>query len=65
MFIENDYKKSVKKDPFKQSLIDILYPEFAKQDETILKRIRELFPDYSLQSLVDEYNFNACNELLI
>lgn len=42
-----------------QNIVDTLYPNFAKKELSILKRIREIFPDYYLQNVIDEYNFES------
>lgn len=58
--INQNYRKSIMKDVFKQNLVDILSPEFAERDSLIVKRVQTLFPEYSLEFLVDEFQFSTC-----
>eukprot|EP01016_Furgasonia_blochmanni_P030732 TRINITY_DN31898_c0_g1_i2.p2 TRINITY_DN31898_c0_g1~~TRINITY_DN31898_c0_g1_i2.p2 ORF type:complete len:175 (-),score=30.04 TRINITY_DN31898_c0_g1_i2:200-724(-) len=57
--IEKNFNKSIKKDPFKQSLVDILYPEFQAKDSIIIKRVREVFPNLNLQTITNAYTYQT------
>ena len=61
--IENNYRKSIKKDPYKQSLVDTLYPNYAEKEKIIINKIKELFPDYDLQNIIEEYNFDNSKDI--
>jgi len=52
--IEKNFSRSVKRDPYKQSLVDLLYPQFNEQDNQIIKRCRQLFPEIDIQAIKDE-----------
>jgi len=53
--------QSVKRDPYKQSLVDLLYPQFNEQDNQIIKRCRQLFPEVDIQAVKDELDSSQCN----
>ena len=55
--IESNYTKSLKKDPYKQELVDIIYPQFHEQDNLIAKRCRAIFPEIDIQAIKDEYEY--------
>ena len=38
--------------------MDTLYPHYAVKEMNIIKKIKELFPDYDLQNIIEEYNFD-------
>jgi hypothetical protein len=52
--IEKNFSRSVKRDPYKQSLVDLLHPKFNEQDNQIIKRCRQLFPEVDIQAIKDE-----------
>ena len=58
MPIENNYSKSIKKDPYKQNLVDALYPEYAEKDRLIIQKLKILFPEFNLEDILD--NFQDC-----
>eukprot|EP01017_Pseudomicrothorax_dubius_P048150 TRINITY_DN8713_c0_g1_i3.p1 TRINITY_DN8713_c0_g1~~TRINITY_DN8713_c0_g1_i3.p1 ORF type:complete len:310 (+),score=60.16 TRINITY_DN8713_c0_g1_i3:117-1046(+) len=55
--IEKTFMQSIRKDSFKQSLVDILYPSYAAGDTLLVKRTRELLPELEIQRIVDSYNY--------
>ena len=59
--IEKNFSRSVKRDPYKQSLVDLLYPQFNEQDNQIIKRCRQLFPEIDIQAIKDELDSSQCN----
>lgn len=63
--IENNYHKSIKKDPYKQNLVDTLYPHYATQERNIIKKIKELFPEHDLQNIIEEYQFDNSKTLIV
>jgi hypothetical protein len=52
--MDKNFSKGVKKDPYKQSLVDIIHPEFHERDTLIIKRCKVLFPDFDIQTIKDE-----------
>lgn len=42
--VEFNYKRSIIRDIFKQTLVDSLAPEFAIEDQVIVRRVQQLFP---------------------
>lgn len=57
--IEKNFSKSVQRDPYKQNLVDLIHPEFHKQDQEIIKRCRLLFPDFDIQTIKEELDSNC------
>lgn len=51
-------KTAVRKDPYMQNIVDILYPQFHNEERIILNRIKQLFGDHIdekyIQSLLEE-----------
>ncbi|KAL4496527.1 hypothetical protein ABPG72_015888 [Tetrahymena utriculariae] len=60
--LEIHLSKSIRKDPYKQQMVDFLYPQFAKQEQLIVKRVKELFPLIDLEFLLDEFNYENLNQ---
>ena len=60
--IENNYSKSIKKDPYKQALVDLIFPEFSKNDDEVVKKITELFPFLNFNDIFEEYNYTKGNK---
>ncbi|KAL4477505.1 hypothetical protein ABPG74_002655 [Tetrahymena malaccensis] len=60
--LEIHLSKSIRKDPYKQQMVDFLYPQFAKQEQLIVKRVKELFPLIDLEFLLDEFNYESLNQ---
>lgn len=58
--IENNYKRSIIRDIYKQNIVDTLAPQFAKQDQIIVKRVQQLFPEFDLEYLFEEFKFTTC-----
>jgi hypothetical protein len=58
--IEKNFTKSVRRDPYKQSLVDLIHPEYHEQDLQIIKRCRLLFPDFDIQTIKDELDSSSC-----
>lgn len=58
--IDGNYRKSIIKDIFKQSLVDMLVPEFAERDQLIVKRVQQLFPEFDLEYIIDEFKYSEC-----
>ena len=44
--------------------MDTLYPHYAVKEMNIIKKIKELFPDYDLQNIIEEYNFDNSQKFL-
>lgn len=63
--IEKNFSRSVKRDPYKQSLVDLLYPQFNEQDNQIIKRCRQLFPEIDIQAIKDELDSSQCKFCII
>lgn len=57
--IEKNFTKSVRRDPYKQSLVDLIHPEYHEQDLQIIKRCRLLFPDFDIQTIKDELDSSS------
>jgi len=55
--MDKNFTKSIRKDPYKQSIVDLLYPEFQTKDAIIIKRCKELFPDIEIEAIKDEYDY--------
>jgi len=51
--LEPIYHRSVIRDVFKQSLVDLLEPTYAEREKLIIERIRKLFPEFNLAFLLD------------
>lgn len=62
--IEKNFTKSVRRDPYKQSLVDLIHPEYHEQDLQIIKRCRLLFPDFDIQTIKDELDSSSCKEYI-
>lgn len=58
--IDANYRRSIIKDVFKQSLVDMLDPSFVEQDNLIINRVKKLFPEIDLEFLLDEFTFSTC-----
>jgi hypothetical protein len=58
--VEPAYHRSVLRDAFKQSLVDLLDPAYAEREKTIIERIRRLFPELNLNFLIEDFSLN-CN----
>lgn len=58
--IESNYKRSIIRDIYKQNIVDTLAPQFAKQDQIIVKRVQQLFPEFDLEYLFDQFKFTTC-----
>ena len=43
-----------------QSIVDTIYPEHAKREAIIVKKIKELYPTINLEDLLDDYKFEQC-----
>lgn len=41
------------RDVFKQNLVDILEPSYVVEEEKIIKRVKQLFPEEDLEFLLD------------
>ena len=50
--VEPVFHRSVIRDVFKQSLVDLLDPSFAIREKVIIERIRRLFPEFNLAFLL-------------
>ena len=46
--VDANYRRSVMKDVFKQSLVDLIEPQFQEEDGLMMKRVQTLFPEFNL-----------------
>lgn len=53
------------RDVFKQSLVDSIDPTFAAREKLLVERITNLFPNFNLNFLLDEFSFSGRKLLLI
>lgn len=51
--VEPPFSRSIIKDIFKQSLVDVLDPSYSTQEKLIVKRIHQLFPNFNLSFLLE------------
>jgi len=51
--LEPVYHRSIMRDVFKQSLVDLLEPTYALKEKMLIERIRKLFPEFNLTFLLD------------
>jgi len=51
--IDPNHRKSIFRDVYKQSIVDMLSPESAEREVMIVKKSMQLFPEYGLSSLLE------------
>lgn len=57
--IDSNHKRSIFKDTYKQSIVDMLSPESVEKDVAIVKIAMQLFPEYGLSALLEEISSNG------
>ena len=58
--MEPPFAKSIIRDVFKQSLVDALEPNYQAQERLIIDRIQQIFPNFNLTFLLDEFSLGSC-----
>jgi hypothetical protein len=57
--VDPPFSRSVMRDIFKQNLVDALEPTYQKTERTLLDRISQLFPNYKLDFLLEDFSYDS------